>query len=389
MTKEFIKRNYWWDKDSHFSDIVLNGNEDIKREYEELMTKLNINYRPVGWSKEDNNYINIPVNLLKPTDENARIFNRILQLLRLSGAERTKRTPSGGITTRNYLESSSYDYTITNRGAEILVTTTRRYRIQFRSGIYENKDTGEKISGSKAFAIFIHMCKEYNIDLDKYKVSKEEGLKIKEEIENPIIRLGDNILPGEDYIWTKVHHIDIHNSYPAGLAETYPEFKDLINKLYLKRKTNEKYKAVLNLTIGYMQSKYCHYSLSKLSRDAIKVNNNKIRKLSEDLIKSGRTILLYNTDGIWYTGDIYHGENEGPDLGQWRNDHTDCILRIKSAGAYEFIEDKIYHPVVRGYTNLDKLKDRSQWEWGDIFNATEVIYKLTKDGITNIKGELF
>ena len=142
-------------------------------------------------------------------------------------------------------------------------------------------------------------------------------------------------------------------------------------------------------TIGYMQSKYCHYSLSKLSRDAIKVNNNKIRKLSEDLIKSGRTILLYNTDGIWYTGDIYHGENEGPDLGQWRNDHTDCILRIKSAGAYEFIEDKVYHPVVRGYTNLDKLKDRSQWEWGDIFNATEVIYKLTKDGITNIKGDLF
>ena len=32
-TKEFIEKNYWWDKDSHFSDIVLNGNEDIKREY--------------------------------------------------------------------------------------------------------------------------------------------------------------------------------------------------------------------------------------------------------------------------------------------------------------------------------------------------------------------
>ena len=33
---------------------------------------------------------------------------------------------------------------------------------------------------------------------------------------------------------TNVHHIDFHNSYPAGLVNTHPEFKDVITFLYNK-----------------------------------------------------------------------------------------------------------------------------------------------------------
>ena len=33
----------------------------------------------------------------------------------------------------------------------------------------------------------------------------------------------------------------------------------------------------------------------------------------------------------------------------------------------EFEEDGKYTPVVRGYTNLEKIKPKEMWEWGDIY----------------------
>jgi hypothetical protein len=36
------------------------------------------------------------------------------------------------------------------------------------------------------------------------------------------------------------------------------------------------------------------------------------------------------------------------------------------------MENDEYTPVVRGYTNLDKIKDRSEWTWGDIYNYNAV-----------------
>ena len=89
---------------------------------------------------------------------------------------------------------------------------------------------------------------------------------------------------------------------------------------------------------------------------------------------SGRIVISYNTDGVWYDGEIYHGEGEGPNLGQWSNDHVNCMFRAKSAGAYEFIEDGKYYPVVRGQTTLDAIKPRSSWEWGDIYKSTSLQY---------------
>jgi hypothetical protein len=98
------------------------------------------------------------------------------------------------------------------------------------------------------------------------------------------------------------------------------------------------------------------------------------------LRQAGRQILAYNTDGIWYAGEEYHGEGEGPELGQWGHDHRNCKIRFKSAGAYEFIEDGKYYPVIRGLTLLDKVKDRdTEWQWGDIFNAPEYGYYFDED----------
>ena len=93
------------------------------------------------------------------------------------------------------------------------------------------------------------------------------------------------------------------------------------------------------------------------------------------LITSGRTILGFNTDGIWYQGDIYHGEGEGDKLGEWSNDHINCLFRSKSNGAYEFIENGQYNAVVRGNTSFDAIEpDRSKWTWGDIYKSNVLTY---------------
>jgi hypothetical protein len=61
---------------------------------------------------------------------------------------------------------------------------------------------------------------------------------------------------------------------------------------------------------------------------------------------------------------------------------------MRSAGAYEFIEDGKYHVRLRGHTNLDHIKPRSCWEWGDIYQDECVVINfefvegvgVTKDG---------
>ena len=92
-----------------------------------------------------------------------------------------------------------------------------------------------------------------------------------------------------------------------------------------------------------------------------------------------------NTDGIWYAGDVYHPEDgtEGTHLGQWKTDHTDCTLLIKSPACYQYKEDGKVHTVMSGRTKLDRIKNREDWEWGDIYNndVKVITYKLVNERI--------
>lgn len=337
-----------------------------------------------GTSIEDNctNYINIKCNLLTPNEENAKKFNKILSYLQENVSCRVKRTKSGGISKTKYIRIPSYDYTYGRSGAELLVfAECGAYRIQFRPKLADNEETNKAMSGRKAFNEFKKILSENGINLDDYAV--ENGLEIKQEIEKPLIKLERSLYASTSTQsgFEGCHHIDFHNSYPGGLAATHPEFKPVIEMMYEKRKENPVYKAILNYSVGFMQSKWCGYRYATLSRDAINNNNARVRALAEELRTSGRVILAYNTDGIWYSGDIYHGAGEGPELGQWHNDHTDCTIRFKSAGAYEYIEDGQYHPVVRGYTRLDQIKSRENWAWGDIYQADILVFAMNEDGI--------
>lgn len=264
------------------------------------------------------------------------------------------------------------------------------YQIGIRdvNGI-QNTKTG-KLQGFQAFAKFKKKCEEMGVDLEKYAVSKKEGLEIKEHIQKPYIFNTAICIPGQTY--ENVHHIDFHNSYPAGLVNTHPEFKEVVEYFYNNRKVDEINKAVLNYTIGYCQSGKIDYKYAQLSHDAINDNVKRLMLLANELAKSGRKVLLFNTDGVWYQGDVYHGKGEGAKLGEWENDHLNCKLRIKSAGSYEYIENDTYHPVVRGRTKLDVIKPREEWEWGDIFqnDAVELIkYEFEpKNGLTKTYEEV-
>lgn len=323
------------------------------------------------------NYLLIPVTLLKPTEDNAEIFNQLLLLCKNEIRTKFKRTKSGGISIK-HLRLPAYDYTYASSAVELIIATIDGfYRIQFRSKLYENENTEQVLSGHKAFLKLKEHLKKFQINLDNYAV--ENGEEINSQTEQYII--SEERKSSLNLTFNNVHHLDFHSSFPAGLVNTHPEFKNAINDLYIRRKTDPVCKAILNYSIGYLHSKYINYKYSILSRDAINDNNKRIREMREKLINSGRIPLLYNTDGIWYTGEIYHDENEGPNLGQWENDHINCKFRAKSKGAYEFIENDQYYPVIRGRTYLDREKDRKDWAWGDIYQADIIIFYATEDGI--------
>ena len=320
------------------------------------------------------NFKLIPANAVNQDEEGAEIFNKYVNHCKRNNYSHIIRTKSGGISYETI--PPAYDVRYTKSIVELtVIDETGCYRLQFRNttNILTNED--KQIYGSKAFIEFKKILKTHNINLDDYAI--DNGEEVKNEIEKYNISMESAFYLNR--IIKNAHHIDFHSSFPAGLVNTHPEFKEAITEIYKNRKVNEINKFILNSSIGYMQSvKCCKAKWAHLSRDAINDNNERIRELASRLRRAGCIILAYNTDGIWYTGKIYHGIGEGKELGQWENDHTNCTIRFKSQGSYEYIENGKYTPVVRGATTLDKIKPRDQWEWGDIFNiaATPIKFYL-------------
>ena len=324
------------------------------------------------------NYKQIPANALQMNSDGAAKFTDIYQDLLKMDLNTLIRTPSGAISNapeNRFNNMYAWDIRVLKSMIEITVRATIECRIQFRQ--LEKLDDGAEgltMSGHTAFMKFKALCSKAGINLSDYEDNDiAHAMEVKNSIPKPKISLSDNMWI--DKIIINAHHIDFHNSYPAGLCNTHPEFRKVIEPLYNERHDHPENKLILNATIGYMQSAMPQVRArwSKLSHDAIKDNNDRIDALAQELTDNDYTVIAYNTDGIWYMGSKpYHGEGEGSALGQWENDHTYCKLRFKSAGSYEFIEDGKYTPVVRGYTKLDRIRDRSEWSWGDIYNYDAV-----------------
>ena len=295
-----------------------------------------------------------------------------------------KRTKSGGISKSQLLNNiCAYDVKNTTSCARITIILGQTVYVLTcgRDSSSQERD----VQPASAWKIFKQECINNNINLDDYKI--ENGLEVKKEVPSPLIQFKDMF---KNMTVKNVHHIDFHNSYPAGLCNTHPEFKKVIEPLYKLRYIKPENKAILNYSIGCMHSKKFPWRAqwAHLAKDAITDNNNRILELSERLEQSGCIILGYNTDGIWYRGNIYHGQGEGDNLGQWHNDHTNCTFRAKSDGVYEFIENGVYHVVVRGLTSLDAIEpDRSNWKWGDIYNNPLYVFRF-KEGVGIIRDEI-
>lgn len=301
------------------------------------------------------NFLLIPVSVIDISEEGMNLFNKIYAYLKKQNLHKLERTPSGSIKKGRGAKLPAWDYRITNTCVELTVIYEGlAWRIQFRTKLPSG------MSGRSAFTSFKRKLLRRGIDLARYAI--ENGAEVKKEIEKALIGAKHPI--NYNRVFEKVHHIDFHSSYAAGLANTHPEFAPFLNEIYHKREKKPINKSILNFSIGFMQSiSGCNARWAHLSRDAIKDNNDRIKNLAETLEKKGRIVIAFNTDGIWYQGAVFHGEGEGDSLGQWRNDHINCKFRMKSAGAYEYIEKGVYTPVVRGVPNADK----SSWKWGDIY----------------------
>lgn len=333
--------------------------------------------------KKDINYISLKaLNFIVPSDEGMEEFNKIYQYVLESGMRELVRTKSGGISIdRKNFYGRGYSEHITRTMFELLIIENGRYyKIHFKQPA--GKDYENPISGTRAFEVF---CDELALDgIDINKLAIENGMDVKKEIESPFIALYSDTIKHKTI--TNAHHIDFHSSHPAGMAKYYPELRPTIERIYNKKETAAKgsmerkiCKAILNETWGYLQATHIGAKWAHIARDAIHDTNERLMELAGRLIRNGRKILAFNTDGIWYQGEMYHGEGEGPGLGEWGHDHINCTIRFRSKGAYEFIEDGRYKAVVRGWTALDQVKNReTEWEWGDIYNGPVYRYKFIK-----------
>ena len=132
------------------------------------------------------------------------------------------------------------------------------YRIQLNV-VFSNKGEEDKITGTTAFRQFNEICKQFNVDLKKYLVDEETGLKIKKTIPKLPIELYDNSVVGK--VIYNLNHMDLNSSFMSGVAVGYTDVAPPIKYIYGLRKSgdeksNKLYKAVLTNTYGFFQSEY-------------------------------------------------------------------------------------------------------------------------------------
>lgn len=278
-------------------------------------------------------------------------------------------TKSGGIKKDGI--RSRYGFRHTNATVELVIYyQCRGCRVCLRN--FTPSDNTKQIYGHQAFTRFEHIMTKFGINIEDW-AQNDEVKAWETKLSIPRVRISMQPLILNKTL-TNVHHLDWNSSYLSGMKEYEPKWGPALDWMYEHRKDDPVMKSVMVMTTGWFQSKLCKAKWSHFSKAGIEYNNRKIGELAEQLVSTGRKIIGFNTDGIWYQGEVFHNVDEGIGLGHWKNDHINCTFRAKSNGAYEFIEDGKYTPVIRGETKLDAIKPRSKWEWGDIYNyAAEVI----------------
>lgn len=258
-----------------------------------------------------------------------------------------------------------------------------------------------EMTGSKALRTVYKLAKDFGVSdvfVNHRALTKEQGLEIKKEIESPRIEVLSESFKGREF--DHAYHIDLNSSYFSRICEAvkWARLKPLGKYLYDHRKENDGlYKAVMTNAIGCMQSEFCEdvtgekwrapYQLAEFAKQAVNGTNRLIKALVDHLNKCGFEPLLINTDGIWYVDRSPQNRKyvnpyfpESMEFGRWKHDHKDVKLYIKSAGAYQYIEDGQVKTVLRGTCKLDFIKpDRDTWGWKEIRDQVPYIYRFNKE----------
>lgn len=347
-------------------------------------------YKHIKYSIKPNKN-KIPKNCF--TFDDLEEFNEIY-LYAKTHYKRVKHTKSQGIS--NKREEKFYERYFIVKGNQRFELVIICYEGCYRFLLQNKKHQDNTISGQQACRELYKWCDNYNIDLTKYATDVDQGLIEKSRIEKPHIEILTDIKrfrQGESI--PHVYHMDFRSSYASRISEAIPELKPMYEDIFSHRKENNGYyKHVLTNSIGCWQSPYCvdynnrrtvkPYEFAYLSKIAINGTRAKVEEKIAKLKEKGFIPLVSNTDGIWYyspTHEAYHDNEEGDNLGNWQNDHKDCIFCMTSKGAYQFIENNKVTSVVRGICNLDAVEpDRSKWQFKDILRIKEVYaYKFDEN----------
>lgn len=298
-------------------------------------------------------------------------INKLYKLLKESDFSKIERTSSGGIKKHNIKHwTGAWDiqqcYTKKNIFKGVIITVILyNYVFVFKCGQFSVDNS--QMNGRKAMRNLVSECNKQHININKFAVN--DGDKIKETIPKPYIRLNQEYAGKEV---AHVHHLDINSAWPAGCCKDYPE----LTKVFVNLRQRDK--LIGDMALGFCQSEWCNYRFANLSYSGISNTNKYISELMTKLIMQDFDIVCINTDGIWYVDNtsknrIYHDENEGTQLGQWKTDHKDCTFYGYSDGQYYFIEDSKFNVRARGYYWYEQIKPREEWNREDFFKALQTL----------------
>ena len=327
------------------------------------------------------NKLKFPRLSLKPSENSELIFNNLIEVLDKHHCKRNglQRTKSGGI---KVFSNFGYDVDVKKNEVELIFMdfigeNVYGFRVSFGIMGVVNE---EGITGRGSYFKMKEEFSKDGIDLNDYAI--DNGEQVKTTINSPLIEKG--MFAEFDQVYNHVYHIDLHSAYPSCLCHDYPEFTKTCARIYNNRKINEQLKLQMDAAMGYFQSEYCvinhnHYALANLAKAGVNWCRKTIEQLAKQLENQGKTILLYNTDGIWFIDrqGNFHAKLIGDGLGKAGIDHKDCTFRMKSKGCYEFIENGVYEAKARG---VPKSKT-DNWKWGDIYSEQAKVtgYKFNKE----------
>lgn len=208
--------------------------------------------------------------------------------------------------------------------------------------------------------------------------------------------LDDNMINRElEHVWS----LDINSAFGSAFVEEVPEAREYIEELYYTRKQNPQNKIKISTIVGMLGSPYTaelkglnlkKHAFSKLRFKILKRISNYLHDTGDILRANGAKLLMFKTDSIKFIYQGYYLPKEivvGSLLGQWKLEFQDYHFRMKGIGSYEYLDPitNQYTAKVQGKTTLDLLKPREEWQWGDIYQANEVISWILNEETLQIK----